>query len=62
MDGLCDLVDYANKLEEACIDTLNDGVMTKDIAGLVTEGTPVRAVNSSEFIKEIASRLAKKLA
>ena len=62
LDGLPDLVSYADKLEEACIDTLNDGVMTKDIAGLVTEGTAVRAVNSSEFIKEIAARLAKKLA
>ena len=34
LDALPDLVSFADKLEEACIDTLNDGIMTKDLAGL----------------------------
>ena len=62
LDNLCDLVDFANKLEEACIDTLNDGIMTKDLVGLVSEGTKATAVNTITFIKEIRARLEKKLA
>ncbi len=62
LDELCDLVDFANKLEEACIDTLNDGIMTKDLVGLVGEGYSATAVNSIGFIKAIRERLEKKLA
>ena len=62
LDELCDLVDFANKLEEACIDTLNDGIMTKDLVGLVSEGYSATAVNSIGFIKAIRERLEKKLA
>ncbi|MBO5287742.1 MAG: NADP-dependent isocitrate dehydrogenase [Clostridia bacterium] len=62
MDGLDKLVDFARKLEEACIDTLNDGIMTKDLVGLVTEGTQAKSVNTLEFIKEIRARLEAKLA
>ena len=61
LDGLTDLVDYANKLEEACFDTLNAGIMTKDLVGLVEPGFEARAVNSEEFLDAIADRLAKKL-
>ena len=61
LDGLCDLVDFANKLEEACIDTLNDGIMTKDLVGLVSEGYTATAVNSIGFIKAIRERLEAKL-
>ena len=62
LDGLCDLVDFADKLEEACIDTLNDGIMTKDLVGLVSEGYTATAVNSIGFIKAIRERLEAKLA
>ena len=62
LDGLSDLVDFANKLEEACIDTLNDGIMTKDLVGLVSEGYSAKAVNSLDFIKAIRERLEAKLA
>jgi isocitrate dehydrogenase len=62
LDDLPELVDYANKLEEACIDTLNDGIMTKDLVGLVSEGYTATAVNSADFIKAIRERLEKKLA
>ena len=62
LDKLDDLVDFANKLEEACIDTLNDGIMTKDLVGLVSEGVSVTSVNTLEFIKAIRERLEKKLA
>ena len=61
LDNLPELVNFADKLEEACIDTLNDGVMTKDLVGLVDEGTKVQSVNTSTFIKEIRTRLEAKL-
>ncbi len=62
LDGLTELVDFANKLEAACLDTLNDGIMTKDLVGLVSEGYTAKAVNSAEFIKAIRERLEAKLA
>ena len=62
MDGLDALVDFADKLESACIDTLNDGIMTKDLVGLVSEGTKATAVNTIGFIKAIRERLEAKLA
>ena len=62
LDNLPELVNFANKLEEACIDTLNDGIMTKDLVGLVSEGYEAHAVNSIGFIKAIRERLEAKLA
>ena len=62
LDGLTDLVAFADKLEEACIATLNDGIMTKDLVGLVSEGYTAKAVNSIDFIKAIRERLEAKLA
>ena len=62
LDGLDDLVDYADKLEAACLQTLNDGIMTKDLVGLVVPGTQVTSVTSLEFLKAIRERLEKALA
>ena len=61
LDELPELVSFADKLEEACIDTLNQGIMTKDLVGLVVEGTQTKAVNSIDFIKAIRTNLEKKL-
>ena len=61
LDELPELVSFADKLEEACIDTLNQGVMTKDLVGLVVEGTQTKAVNSIDFIKATRTNLEKKL-
>ncbi len=61
LDGLADLVDFADKLEAACLQTLNDGIMTKDLVGLVAPGTPVTSVNSLEFLGAIRERLEKAL-
>jgi isocitrate dehydrogenase len=60
MDGLADLTAFGEKLEEACIDTLTDGIMTKDLVGLA-EGLDVTPVNSIDFIRAIRERLEKKL-
>ncbi len=61
LDGLCELVEFADKLEDACIDTLNDGIMTKDLVGLVDEGVSVKSVNTRDFILAIRERLEKKI-
>ena len=61
LDGLSDLVTFADALEAACMDTLNAGVMTKDLVALVTPGTTAKAVNSEAFLDEIASRLSARL-
>ena len=60
-DALADLVRYADCLEKAVLDTLNDGIMTKDLSGLVSEGYTSKSVNSAEFIAAIKERLAKAL-
>ena len=57
LDELPELVAFADKLEAACIETLNQGIMTKDLVGLVVEGTRTQAVNSIDFIKAIRKNL-----
>ena len=57
LDELPELVAFADKLEAACIETLNQGIMTKDLVGLVAEGTQTKAVNSIDFIKAIRKNL-----
>ena len=59
MDGLEDLQTFGDKLEAACIETLDDGIMTKDLVGLV-EGKEVRSVNTADFLAAIRERLEKK--
>ncbi|NLU24396.1 MAG: NADP-dependent isocitrate dehydrogenase [Clostridiales bacterium] len=63
MDGLSDLAAFADKLEAACVETLSAGIMTKDLASLVEDGTITpRAVTSEVFIGAIRERLSAKLA
>ena len=57
LDELPDLVAFADKLEAACIQTLNDGIMTKDLAGLVENKSAVTPVNSMGFLKAIRERM-----
>ena len=62
LDKLPELVGFGEKLEEACFETLNDGIMTKDLVNLVEPGFKATAVNSEEFLDAIAKRLEAKLA
>ena len=57
LDELPELVAFADKLEAACIQTLDQGIMTKDLVGLVVDGTKTQAVNSIDFIKAIRKNL-----
>ena len=56
LDGNEDLVSFANRLEKASLQTIEDGVMTKDLA-MLTDLKEVKTVNTYEFIKEIRNRL-----
>ena len=57
LDGLSELCAFADRLEGACFKTLNDGIMTKDLVGLVDEGTKAVSVSSAEFIAAIRDRM-----
>ena len=50
------LSDFADKLEKACIATIESGKMTKDLA-LITSLENVTVLNSENFIKEIRKTL-----
>ncbi|MCL2695972.1 MAG: NADP-dependent isocitrate dehydrogenase [Clostridiales bacterium] len=60
LDNLPELVAFAENLEAASLETMNAGIMTRDLVGLAEGITPV-AVNTKEFIAEIAKRLAAKM-
>ncbi len=62
LDGIGELCRFADNLEAACIETLNDGIMTKDLVGLVDEGFSATAVNTAGFIAAVRERLEKKYA
>ena len=60
LDGNEALVRFSDRLEAACLDTLNAGVATKDLVGLM-EGVEAKAVNSADFMAEIRRRLEEKM-
>ena len=60
LDALPSLIAYGEALEAASLETLNDGIMTKDLVGLA-EGVKTTSVNSAQFIAAIRERLAKRL-
>ena len=58
LDGLSELVAFADKLEKASIMTIEDGVLTGDLAALSDiEGTHI--ANTEEFLLAINERLFK---
>ena len=57
LDGLKELSDFADRLEKACLDTITDGIMTKDLLpNYEGEG---KAVTSDEFLDAIVAHIAK---
>lgn len=60
LDQLPALIHFAESLEAACLDTLNEGIVTKDLVSLM-EGITPRAVNSLEFLQAIRQRLERRL-
>ena len=56
LDGNKELMEFADKLEKACIKTIEDGKMTKDLALITTIENPT-VLNSENFIKAIRETL-----
>lgn len=60
LDGNRELMEFADKLEKACIKTVEDGKMTKSLSMISTCEHPV-ILNSLEFIKAIRETLEELL-
>ena len=56
LDELSELMDFANRLERATLDTIEAGEMTGDLARITSLPNP-KALNTRDFILAIASRL-----
>ena len=56
LDNTPDLADFARRLEEATLATVEAGEMTGDLAR-IARPAPARSLNSWEFIDAIAKRL-----
>ncbi|MBR0409713.1 MAG: NADP-dependent isocitrate dehydrogenase [Eubacterium sp.] len=56
LDQIPELMEFADKLEKATIDTIESGTMTKDLA-LITTLEYVHPVNSEDFIRAVRKRL-----
>ena len=62
LDGREELVKFGQAMEDASLETLMDGIMTKDLLGLVEPGFQATGVDSEAFLDAIAERLRRKLA
>ncbi|MDO4286831.1 MAG: NADP-dependent isocitrate dehydrogenase [Eubacteriales bacterium] len=60
LDNLPELSAFADKLEKACIDTVESGKMTKDLA-LITTLKDVTPLNTEDFIKAVRETLEASL-
>ena len=58
LDGLADLAAFADRLEKATIDTIEGGVMTKELVNMSTLSEK-KGVNTFEFLDAIAARLTE---
>lgn len=56
IDKINELINFADKLDKAVINTIEEGTMTKDLAG-IADLDNVNAVNTDEFLLEIKKRL-----
>ena len=57
LDNLPELTAFGQRLEDASLDTLNSGVMTKDLLPLTDPGFKAQGVSTAEFLDAIAQRL-----
>jgi len=60
LDGINELVNFADMLEKSVIDTVESGIMTKDLADITTFKS-VKMTDTEEFIKAIRTKLEETL-
>lgn len=58
LDGLPDLAAFADRLEKTSVETIEDGVVTGDLRNLV-QLDQVKVVDTADFLKEVARRMAQ---
>ncbi len=58
LDGNVELVNFADRLEKATIETIENGEMTGDLVGIFNlDGVTPKKLNSKEFLMAIAKRI-----
>ena len=58
LDNLPELMNFADRLEKATIETIENGEMTGDLVGLFKkDGVTPKKLNSKDFLKAIATRI-----
>ena len=60
LDGIPELEKFGKDLEDACLETINKGIVTNDLYRMIADTTGVRSVTSEEFLDAIAEELEKK--
>ncbi|HEX6921322.1 MAG TPA: NADP-dependent isocitrate dehydrogenase [Actinomycetes bacterium] len=60
LDSTPEVVDFAEKLEQVCVETVESGQMTKDLALLVGKDQPF--LNTEDFLAALDENLNKKMA
>ncbi|MEG1525888.1 MAG: NADP-dependent isocitrate dehydrogenase, partial [Clostridia bacterium] len=55
--GIADLVAFGEKLEKATIDTVENGEMTGDLAGIFKSEHAVKALDTVTFLQCVAKRI-----
>jgi len=59
LDGNNELVKFANILEDVCVNTVESGYMTKDLARLIDKNS--KFLNTNEFLEVLSNKLKKSL-
>jgi len=59
LDDNNDLINFALSLEKVCVETVESGSMTKDLAILIDKST--KYLTTNQFLEAINSNLKKKL-
>ena len=61
LDHTPEVVDFAHKLEQASLETVESGIMTGDLLKVATPSTTNKQVYTEEFIDAITDHLVKKI-
>ncbi len=61
LDGTPEVVAFADKLEQASLETVESGIMTGDLLAIAEKNPASRKVSTEAFIEAIAEKLRKKL-
>lgn len=63
LDGTPEVTEFANKLEQVCVETVEAGHMTKDLAVCIHGNTPPAGsyLNTNDFLAKLAENLQKKM-